>query len=63
MILVMDRHLSNHLHGKTTDVDIRGVRMFLHSHALKSQNSKEGIHSRMMCVSFNSNPCMTIASC
>ena len=38
-----------------------GIRMLLSSCALKSLNNK--IQPRMMCVSFNNNPCTTIISC
>ena len=42
---------------------IGGVGMLLSSCALKSLNNIERIQLRMMCASFNGNPCTTIISC
>ena len=51
----MNGHLSQHLH--------RSVRIFLSPCALKSLDSTERIQPRMMCASFNGNPCTKIISC
>ena len=48
-----------HLHRNTV---ISSVGMLLSPHALKSVNSIERIQPRIMCATFNGNPCTTIVS-
>ena len=55
--MTIDGHL---FHGKTVNTIIRGVKMRLSSHALKSLNNTEKIQLGMMAVPFNGNPSTTI---
>ena len=59
MILAMDRHLSQHLYGKTLS---GRVGVLLIPCALKSLNSIEKIQLKMICGSFNGQNCSTIIS-
>ena len=47
---------------KTVNAMIGGVGMFIRPQALKSLNSIEKIHPRMMVATFNGNPSVTIIS-
>ena len=58
----MDGHLSRHLHGKTINVLVEGVGMFLSPHALESQNCIERTQLGIVCDAFNGNPCTLIVS-
>ena len=46
----------------SVNITIWGVRILIGPWALKSQNSIEKIHPRMMVATFNGNPCATIIS-
>ena len=47
----------------TINADTGGVGMLLSPRALKSLNSIEKIQPRIICATFNGNPCTTIVSC
>ena len=64
MILAVNGHLSQYLHGKNSvNAIIGGVGMLPSPHAPKSQNSIEKIQPRMIVARFNSNPDITVISC
>ena len=63
MILAMDGHLSQHLHGKNSVNTVIGVGTLVSSLALKLLDRFEKIQVRMMAATFNSNPSTNIIFC
>ena len=59
----MGEHLSQHLHRKTVNAVIEGVRMLLSPHALESLNDIKRIQPRMMYATFNGKTCIMNFSC